>query len=204
MSAGESRRRRLGGVSVGYRDRVDLSARNLTPVRAASHRFASSASAACLATKNPSLQGRAVTRGTTPLARPIGRTASFPDHGGHRTGLPRQTLQPVGSGATFGQENPPAHTISGSLGVLGRPTPPRQRLCVERTVPRHRDRHGEPSAQHARCHRTNALRLRQIQLCAVHISPGCSAWPVYGSVISGNSGRRSSKWSAMDHNCIRG
>ena len=101
---GEARRRRLGGVSVGYRDRVNLSARN-----------------------HPACPAERPSRFVTRLRRAPDRPT-------------RQTLQPVGSGATFGCENPPAHTISGSLGVLGRPTPPRQRLCVVCIVPWSRGR----------------------------------------------------------------
>ena len=161
MSGGETRRRRLGGVPVGYRDRVDLSARNVTLVRAASHRSVSFASAGVPATKNPSLTGTGCNpryHPACPASRPnrsITRSRRAPDR------PTRQTLQPVGSGATFGCENPPAHTISGSLGVPGRPTPPRQRLCVVRIVPGHRDWRDEPSAQRAQRNRNNASRLPQ-------------------------------------------
>ena len=162
MSAwGETRRRRLGGVSVGYRDRVNLSVRNLTPLRVASHRSVSFALAARPATKNPSLTGTGCNpryHPACPAERPnrfVTRLRRAPDR------PTSNFLQPVGSGATFGPENPPAHTISGSLGVLGRPTPPLQRLCVVCILHRGRGRRDWPSAQCAQGNRNNASAVRQ-------------------------------------------
>ena len=106
-------------------------------------------------------QGRAVTRGTTPLARPDDRTASLPDYGGHRTGLPEGSFNRSARGRLSARRTRRLTPVPARSGVLGRPTPPRQRLCCVCIVTRSRDRRDKPGAQCAQRNRNNGPLLRQ-------------------------------------------